>query len=66
MPNIRIIVLILPLYNNIVKISLRNDIFNILCVVSREYYGVKESPLHEHGDVCPAMRTSICFLLASL
>jgi hypothetical protein len=46
------------LYNNNVKISLRNkEIITNFCAVSKGYYGVKESPLHEHRDVCPFMRT---------
>jgi len=29
--------------------------------MSKTYYRVKESPLHEHRDVCPAMRINIRF-----
>jgi hypothetical protein len=28
----------------------------VFCVVYEAYYRVKESPLNEHGDVCPSMR----------
>jgi len=45
-------VFIVPLYDNIIKISLRKGIVNIFYEVSRKYYGVRESPLYEHRDVC--------------
>jgi len=57
---------IVPLYDIIIKISLRKENVNIFYAVSREYYGVRGSPLYEHRDVCPAMRTNIYFLLAFL
>jgi len=50
-----------PLYSNIVKISLRKEILNTFRAASRIYYRVNKSPLHEHRDVCPAMRITIRF-----
>jgi len=32
---------------------------NIFCAVTRKYYGVKESPLDEHRDVCHSMHTLV-------
>ena len=51
---IRLIVPMTLLYDNIVKISLRKllkEISSSCCAVSRKYYEVRESPLHEHRDV---------------
>ena len=49
MPYTRLIIFKTPLYNNIVKISLRK-LSIVFCAASKEYYGVKESPLDEHRD----------------
>jgi len=38
------------LYDNNVKISLRNEVINIFYVVPWINYDVKESPLHKHRD----------------
>ncbi len=33
------------------------EIASSFYAASQTYYGVKESPLNKHGDVCPSMRT---------
>jgi hypothetical protein len=37
----------------------------VICAVSPIYYGVKQSPLNEHRDVCPVIRINIRFRFPS-
>jgi hypothetical protein len=61
---VQLITLMMLLYDNIVKISLRKLLEKIrssFYAVFGTYYGVEESPLYRYRDVCSAMRIDIWF-----
>jgi len=66
MLHVRLIILVLPLYYNNVKISLRNENSDIFCKLSKEYYGIKESSLDEHRDEHVSVKAKMCSAIVTI